>query len=379
MRINFVLPQVNLAGGIRVLALYATRLQARGHRVAVRSIGPPRRSAKTAVRQWLTGTGRERASETTPSHFDGLEIDHQIITPARPIGDRDLPDGDVVIATWWETAEWVARLSPRKGAKVHFIQHDESIFAGQPGQRVIASWQLPLRKITVSHWLTELARQRHPGAAAQTVPNSVDRDLFDGPPRGKQRAPTVGLIYSDSAFKGTDVAIEAIRRARRDLPDLKVVAFGMHPERGALPLPRDTHYVERPAQAHIAALYQSVDAWLFASRSEGFGLPLLEAMACRTPVIATPAGAAPELLADGGGWLLPRIDDPEAMCRAILEMHSLSDAAWQAVSQQARHIATRYDWDDATDHFEAALRAAMYHPAPPRVIDQPATAMQGVK
>ena len=39
--------------------------------------------------------------------------------------DVDVPDGDLIIATWWETAEWVNALSPNKGAKVYFIQHHE--------------------------------------------------------------------------------------------------------------------------------------------------------------------------------------------------------------------------------------------------------------
>ena len=43
----------------------------------------------------------------------------------------------VVIATWWETAEWVAGLSPRKGAKAYFLQHHE-VHPGQPVDRVRA-------------------------------------------------------------------------------------------------------------------------------------------------------------------------------------------------------------------------------------------------
>ncbi|MGC8714943.1 MAG: glycosyltransferase [Leptodesmis sp.] len=49
--------------------------------------------------------------------------------------------------------------------------------------------------------------------------------------------------------------------------------------------------------------YSACDAWLFPSRYEAVGLPILEAMACRTPVIGTPAGIAPEMLSDGAGIL----------------------------------------------------------------------------
>ena len=59
--------------------------------------------------------------------------------------------------------------------------------------------------------------------------------------------------------------------------------------------------------------------WLFPSRSEGFGLPILEAMACRTPVIGTTTGAAPEILACGAGILVD-IDDAKMMANAIIHI-----------------------------------------------------------
>jgi hypothetical protein len=60
-----------------------------------------------------------------------------------------VPDADIIIATWWETAEWVARLSARKGAKVYFIQHDER-FVHMPQDRVEKTWALPFYRITIA-------------------------------------------------------------------------------------------------------------------------------------------------------------------------------------------------------------------------------------
>ena len=105
-------------------------------------------------------------------------------------------------------------------------------------------------------------------------------------------------------------------------------------------------------------IYAACDAWLFPPRKEGYGLPILEAMACRTPVIATPAGAAPELLsARGGGMLVPH-EDPPAMAEAIVKICSLADNDWRRLSDAAYATVTGYSWDDATDRFEAALRVA---------------------
>ena len=98
----------------------------------------------------------------------------------------------------------------------------------------------------------------------------------------------------------------------------------------------------------------SCDFWLFGSRVEGFGLPILEAMACRTPVIATKAGAAPEILGQGGGRLV-RDFDMLSLSENIIELIELSDSKWQMLSQQARDIVEKYSWDDAGGLFEKAI------------------------
>jgi glycosyltransferase involved in cell wall biosynthesis len=126
----------------------------------------------------------------------------------------------------------------------------------------------------------------------------------------------------------------------------------------ALPLPPNAVYEYRPTDDRIRQIYESCDAWLFPSRIEGFGLPILEAMACRTPVIGTPAGAAPELLAEGGG-ILVKPEDPEDMSKAIQYIGHLSDSEWRSMSDKAYSTVTRYTWDHATDLFESALYIAV--------------------
>jgi glycosyltransferase involved in cell wall biosynthesis len=162
-------------------------------------------------------------------------------------------------------------------------------------------------------------------------------------------------MYSNARFKGCDVCIKAIEIAKRSVPDLQVVAFGMadFPSE-TRNLPRATQYTQLPEQDRIKDIYASCDAWLFGSRSEGFGLPLLEAMACRTPVIATPAGAAPELVGQGGGMLV-NAEDPEDMAAAIVRIARMSESDWKRLSDRALEIATPYTWAHATDLFESAL------------------------
>src|SRR3954469_9227279 len=93
MKITFVLPQVDLSGGVRVVATYARRLADRGHDVVVVSTPAPRPSLRDAARM-IVKERRLPAAVTPagPSHLDGAGLEHRVIDRARAIEDRDVPD-----------------------------------------------------------------------------------------------------------------------------------------------------------------------------------------------------------------------------------------------------------------------------------------------
>ena len=269
-----------------------------------------------------------------------------------PVTAEDVPDGDVVVGTWWETAEWAWGLPASKGNKVHFMQ-DYEIWCGNT-ERVDAVCRLPMPKIVVAKWVANLLMSRFGQDPIALVPHSVETKVFHGAVRGKQTSPAVGFVYSPMRNKGTDVVIRAIELARKQIPDLKVMAFGASAVTGDMPLPSGTEFFHRVPDRELRTIYGSCDAWLVGSRIEGFGLPVLEAMACRTPVIATPAGAAPEMIGYGGGIQVP-MDDAEGMAAGIFRVVHMSDRGWRLMSENARATAMSYSWDDATDRLETAL------------------------
>jgi glycosyltransferase involved in cell wall biosynthesis len=350
MRITFVLPPNSLAGGMRVIATYAGALARRGHEVLVVLVR--RRGPSLKRRAWaLVRCRRATPLPLREHYFSGLP--HRELAHSGPVTDDDVPDADVVVATYWRTAWWVATLSPCKGAKAYFMQ--DYGMPGQPLEDLVPTWSLPLRLITISQWLADLIHQ-HVDKPVDLVPNAVDHGLFHAPPRGKQPKPTVGFVYMPVWTKGPDLCTEAVGKARAKLKNLGVVTFGRPPD-ARFPVPDWIEHVGRVREEQLREVYGSCDTWLFGSRLEGFGLPILEAMACRTPVIATRAGAAPELLRNGGGVLV-RPMHPDAMAAAIIRVCTLSDAAWHEMSDAAYRTATSYSWDDATNLFEQALQRA---------------------
>jgi glycosyltransferase involved in cell wall biosynthesis len=354
MHLTFLMPADDLSGGNRVVATYASRLQSLGHSVRVVSNAPDPVRWADRLRAW-----RRRPATRPPAlvgHVAASGVPHTVLDRPRPIRADDLPDADLVIATWWETAEWMHALPASKGRPVHLIQGYEVWGGAATHARLHRTLRLPNRKVAISATLAREIQAAVGPLDIAVVPNAVDTDRFDAPPRERQAAPTVGFIYSTQAIKGTDLCIEACRLARERLPGLRMLTFGTEAPTPALALPPDSDFILRPPQASIPALYARCDAWLFGSRRDSFGLPILEAMACRTPVVGVPVGAAPELLADGAGTLVAsaRVED---LAQALVDLLQQPAADWRAVSSRAHAVAHRRNWAMATEQLLHCIAA----------------------
>lgn len=352
MKITFVLPFAGLSGGTKVVAIYARALSQRGHDVTVVSLPWRQPSRLDRLKAFVKGRSLPSAPAKTP-YLDGAGARHLVLDAHRPVTDRDLPDADVVVATWWETAEWVAALSPRKGRKFYFLQ-DYEVFPYLPVDRVVATYALPLTRIAVSQYIRNMLSEHHGIDDVAVVNNGVDLDHFTVPARAKPDRFTVGFLYQTSPRKNTGLALDVVRKARLDLPDLRVVAFGSSAAVADYPMPDWIDYHVNPRQDRIPGLYASCTAWLFPSTSEGFGLPILEAMACGTPVIGTRAGAAPDLIDGQNGVLVETT--PEAFLTQIDAFRKMDGATWLDHSGRARATAAANGWAAATDRFEGLLR-----------------------
>ncbi len=335
-----------------MIAIYADNLRKRGHQVDCvipgLYLGWREALQSKLLGRWL------RPSKGS-NHFDHLGVPYRVAQT----GD-DVPDADVVISTWWETAEYVETLPERCGRKAYFVQHHE-VFDYLPAERVRATYRFDQKKIVVASWLKDLMDEAYGDPDASLVSNSVDLDMFRAEPRDKQPTITIGYMHNSAEFKNVGLALEALEIARRRLPDLKVRAFGQEQPGSREGPPDYVDYHWKPPQQELRAVYDRCDAWLFTSRVEGFGLPILEAMACRTPVIAVPEGAAPDFIDDKtSGFLVPH--DAGALADAIVEVARMSNSSWRAMSQAAFERVREQSWDRSTECFEGVLRELLDDP-----------------
>jgi mannosyltransferase len=220
---------------------------------------------------------------------------------------------------------------------------------------------------TSASFLSRHATVIHHGVDLETYRPPLDRAAAfaaTGLP-GKYGIGTFGRVRRQ---KGSDLFVEAMCRLLPHYPDFTAVLVG-HVSVDNLP------FVEKLKQRIAAAglserirflgelpieevplWYQRISIYVFASRVEGFGLTMLEAMAAGDAVVATRAGSAEMVIADGETGLLAPIDDADALAAAI-EPLMRDPARIAEVGTRARaRVAERFSRDREVDEIVAVYR-----------------------
>jgi alpha-1,6-mannosyltransferase len=183
------------------------------------------------------------------------------------------------------------------------------------------------------------------GATPRQVPLGVDLEVFRPNGRPPLDNRSVELIYVGrlSMEKRADLAVTALRRLTRSGLAAHLTVVGSGPERSALeaagrglPLTFTGQVSDR---AEVARLLASADVALAPCPAETFGLSVLEALACGTPVVTTNRGAAHEVLAPGCGLAVQR--SGEALAAGVRKILASSRPAR---SRAARRRAEQYPW-----------------------------------
>ena len=236
------------------------------------------------------------------------------LTPG--IRNSCVPDGDVVVATGWQTAEPVCELAASKGEKFYLIQHFEN-WSG-PEQRVKETWRMPLRKIVISRWLKELGEalgqpdSRH-------IPNGIDLKRFRVITSPSARPMSILSLYHNEIIKGVPDALDVLARYHQLYPDVPITMFGALPP--GPDLPAWVEYYKNPDQETLIRDLYNVNAVYFSSSlAEGWALPPAEAMACGCAFVGTDIGGFRDYAANGETALLSPPGDREQLLSSLIRI-----------------------------------------------------------
>jgi glycosyltransferase involved in cell wall biosynthesis len=174
------------------------------------------------------------------------------------------------------------------------------------------------------------------------------------------------IILADG-IKNPEAAISAVRRLPDDVARRCQLVFF---SRETSPRPRvrealasgAARFIARPSTDELVTLMNLATVFVFPSWYEGFGLPIVEAMQCGTPVIGSSRGAIPEIIGDAGIVVdLERPDDLVEGLRCILGDHGQR----QALRERALRRASEFSWARAAretlDVYEQAVSSPSRH------------------
>lgn len=240
---------------------------------------------------------------------------HDLIYYRNPTPPRDLPAPVRALWRLFHLAWWPQRVLLNRA--------DAVVTVSRTTRDLIARHRLTRRPVTVVR------------NAAEPVP-AAEADLPRGPRTG-------ALVYMGSFMPYKNV--ETLARAAALLPDhtLHLMSRVSDADRARLADAAGSGrlvFHDGVSDEEYRAVLRGATALVSASRDEGFGIPLVEAMALGTPVVVSDIPVFREVGGDAGAYVDP--DDAAGFAAAVRALDD--DAAWAARSEAARRQAKEFDW-----------------------------------
>lgn len=178
------------------------------------------------------------------------------------------------------------------------------------------------------------------------APYGVDLDFWRPSSKVRHASDSLRFIYAGqcSLRKGIPVLLQAWRAAALQNAELELVGSWQFAGERARQLPYGVRLVRPLSRAELRGRYHAADVFVFPSFFEGFGLVLLEAMACGLPAVATDATAGPDVLNDASGCVIPA-GDVDALV-ASLRWFSQHRDRLADMGRAARAAAEAHTWEN---------------------------------
>ena len=213
----------------------------------------------------------------------------------------------------------------------------------------------------------DLVRRGIPRDRIRVIHPGVDaRHYAPDPSVLRSQPPSFLYVGRLKRYKGVDLALRALARAREQRPDLKLVIAGNGDARASLEqlarklgLNGAVEFLGFVTEEQKLHLLRSTWANVFPSPKEGWGITVVEAAACGTPSLASDSPGLRDSVRHGQtGWLVPH-GDVDALAARMLELAGDRHAVEQ-LGRAARQFAETLSWEAAAARTEAHLDAIIH-------------------
>lgn len=210
-------------------------------------------------------------------------------------------------------------------------------------------------KIAVSKYLQEVLQGY--GSDSCVIPPAVDRTVFypeerKTPKESKQfRVLTVGSY--GHPLKKIPHAFEAVSYLKKAGIDVKLIRL-VRKEETEKPEGIETQWFVNPPQEKIGDIYRKSDVLLFPSSSEGFGLPILEAMMSGIPFVTTDNGGGKDIVPDILKDSLIEVGDTIKMGEALYRI-ATDESRYHTLSLLGLEHAKKWSWENTCNVLEEFL------------------------
>jgi glycosyltransferase involved in cell wall biosynthesis len=205
------------------------------------------------------------------------------------------------------------------------------------------------------------------------IHNGVDLAEFNGAASSACEANGRRYLLSIAAHnekKSLDVLIRAFADIARTDPELELFLVGDGPLRKqleqlarSLSLDARVRFLGRQDRPAIAKLLHGCELFVLPSKSEPFGIVVLEALACRKPVVATNTGGIPEIIESGANGILVEPEQPAELARAISRVLADRNLGAAVAERGYATVEKQFRWENTGTAYEAAFANLAAHPA----------------
>ncbi len=340
MKITFLLPSRGFSGGIRCGVRMASELLQRGHDVQIfyrRETFNVRFIVRKLYKKLVVMSPRDWVAQ-----FNGKCVGFKNLTPEL-VGSRD-----VVVAIGPDCVEEMMKLPDECGCKVFNVH---GITLRDPHLRKTA-WNRKIPKIAVSNYVREEMLKSGINDIYAVVPNGVNTSEYF-PDQQENNRIAVGTVYSFGVAKDPETIMSVFSKLHKLRPNITLICFGSTPR--PKELPQAVQYKRLPTLIKARKLYSKCSVWFCASKSEGFGMPVLEAMACGCVVVCTDCGGPSDYLRSGINSIMVPKEAPDKLVKEIVNI--IDDKPKQKqFANEAIKTAEMLSWSSAAAKMEIALK-----------------------